>query len=174
MYDPLTDNKYVINIYMTTRSELKSILRSAGDMRDLPRYLELEDKPRRSAWDNYQLRVMQPAFGAQTFIKRLIGFGAIAAVSYFTVTQGLDAYAHFQTVNSALGDIQATLHNLNVLNVAPSGQKILTDLGVAKENMLTGIVTGAKAALGSNVDLALVALQPWKRVRRRGYIAGII
>lgn len=158
----------------SVEQQLEQIISQVGDIQDLPEYLRLKRQQKTPGTRSYRMRTMEPPSAIQTGVRYLFGFGMLGAISYFTATQGIEAYGHYMAINHALGDMQTTLHNINVLNVPQSGQHILTDIGQVRDNMLSGIVSGAKSVIGANADIGFAALyRPWKKPQRKGRFWGI-
>lgn len=60
------------------------------------------------------------------------------------------------------GDIQTTLHNINIFNAFPSNQHIVNDFQTIQNNILPGSLSAAKTLIGFNADIAAaVVFQPW-------------
>lgn len=160
-------------IYNTMASELANILSHVGDTGNVKEYLKRRGNP--GPWNKYRLRVMEKPLPGQSATRRLLGLAAVAGATYFTVTQGISAYYHYETIINALGNMQSTLHNLNIFNALPSGQHVLNDLQTVQNNILPATVDGAKTFVGFNADItAAVVLRPWKKSKRRGIILGAL
>ena len=156
-------------------TELADILAHVGDTGDLQEYRRLKNKTNRNFYDNYRLRVIELPFPLQSATRRVLGLAAIGAATYFTATQGTETFHHYQTMANAYGDIQTTLHNINIFNAFPSSQHIVNDFQTIQNNILPGTVSAAKTLIGFNADIAAaVVFQPWRKSKRRGLILGAL
>lgn len=156
-------------------TELANILSHVGDTGDVEEYRQRSAKSNPNFWDEYRLRVIEKPLPGQSAIRRLVGLAAVAGATYFTVTQGMSAYHHYEAITNALGDMQSTLHNLNIFNALPSGQHVFNDLQTVQNNILPATVDATKAFVGFNADIAAaVVLRPWHKSKRRGIILGTL